>query len=668
MDENTFVEEKASVEEKNSSEEKHFTCNDCSKGFKQKCHLVRHRKFICHKAATLDHLEASKRRNQSEENLLGNVEVLESTSITYSEDSEMQEFISSHQSDYAKFRLCEDRRHPQTCPGFWPLLLDYRGKQAFSGVETSIGVKDAYKTLAAILSDGYSCYGIKSITFKKRAFVQLENNEIYDITSYRVPKTHCTVNPGAEVRLDQPKFVVVESDHEVTVSLHEKYIDLLPCFHISNLPTCQDQDDSVLEEHVEECDEDQHVELNMLYSDGESEEEDVFSQQFSQVSIEEDVTQSPAVKKMKLSLSKNEQLPVIEQQVDEPPQGKHRCPHCKVYVSGSSGQITRHIRNSCPENPDLDPLEAERRKKKLSKKLGVKQEIDRHIKCDIKIPDRCKSEKIDEDEDSEPTGWRGGDCGCRGADHQADCQRSSGVIVHALAHRRLPRNNQLPHLNPDPDLLHPHLLREILPVIQALNRKQFTNRQCRWMAGLGAPRNQLNIRNTHWTRVVSKHQLPFMYSDSEFTDLFYFNKQQLYQFRNAIVLPMLAQRAAQAQGVRGARNSLPHTLTPDSLTVLFMSKVRLNQKDREIAAQLGIGHRHVQKWLKILRDFYFTTDPYIQRNLDLGNVANLQAILQQGIAATTRSQRITGLYGHLQRPNTQLLVRGLYYFQKWSFL
>ena len=126
MDENTFVEEKASVEEKNSSEEKHFTCNDCSKGFKQKCHLVRHRKFICHKAATLDHLEASKRRNQSEENLLGNVEVLESTSITYSEDSEMQEFISSHQSDYAKFRLCEDRRHPQTCPGFWPLLLDYR--------------------------------------------------------------------------------------------------------------------------------------------------------------------------------------------------------------------------------------------------------------------------------------------------------------------------------------------------------------------------------------------------------------------------------------------------------------------------------------------------------------------------------------------------------------
>ena len=98
MNENTFVEEKASVEEKNS-EEKHFTCNDCSKGFTQKQHLVRHRKFVCHKAATLDHLEASKRRNQSQEKLLSNVADLENTSITYSEDSEMQEFISSHQSD-----------------------------------------------------------------------------------------------------------------------------------------------------------------------------------------------------------------------------------------------------------------------------------------------------------------------------------------------------------------------------------------------------------------------------------------------------------------------------------------------------------------------------------------------------------------------------------------
>ena len=169
MDENTFVEKKT------SSEENNFTCNDCSIGFTLKKNLDRHKKFTCHKSATIDHLEASKRRNQSQENLLSNVADLENTSITYSEDSEMQEFISSHPSDYAKFRLCEDKRHPQSCPGFWPLLLDYRGKSALSGVETSIGVKNAYKTLGEISSD---LYRFVQCDIKKCAFdsLKLEQN------------------------------------------------------------------------------------------------------------------------------------------------------------------------------------------------------------------------------------------------------------------------------------------------------------------------------------------------------------------------------------------------------------------------------------------------------------------------------------------------------------
>ena len=49
-----------------TSLEKHFTCNACLKGFTQKGVLVRHKKFYCHKAATIDHLEASKRRNEME--------------------------------------------------------------------------------------------------------------------------------------------------------------------------------------------------------------------------------------------------------------------------------------------------------------------------------------------------------------------------------------------------------------------------------------------------------------------------------------------------------------------------------------------------------------------------------------------------------------------------
>ena len=520
-------------------------------------------------------------------------------------------------------------------PLFWPVLFDYRGKSALTGVEASIGVGGgAYKILASILSDAYTYYGVSSITIKKMAFVELENGDIYEITNYRVPATHCTVNAGAEVRLDQPKFTIKEVEHEVTISLHEKYAELIPCFRPSALHPFESQADVVLDDNWDVGGYDGDLNMDMTV-DSEEDDEEIFSQVesvFSQVSLEdhEEFLQSPAVKRIKLGCQVEE---------EESPMPKNRCPHCKVYISGNLGQINRHILKSCPDSPDIDTLEAERRKKKLQKKLGKEED---QSKSDIKMElGRKEIGKVTSDLPSEE--WIGGDCGCRGIEHQpAECLRLRGGAAHA----RLPRNIPPPHLDPDPDFLAPRLLREIIPVIQALNQKKFTNRQCRWIAGLGPPRNQLNVRNTLWHRVISKSQLPFMFKDAEFNDLFYFNKQQLYQFRNSIVLPMLAQRAAQAQGVRGARNSLPHTLTPDSLSALFLSKVRLNQKDRVVGAQLGIRHRHAQKWLKELRNYYFTSDTFIQRNLNLSNQANLQAILQQGIQATARNQRITGLYGY----------------------
>ena len=162
---------------------------------------------------------------------------------------------------------------------------------------------------------------------------------------------------------------------------------------------------------------------------------------------------------------------------------------------------------------------------------------------------------------------------------------------------RLPRNNPTPLLNPHHDFLAPHLLQQIIPVIQAVNQR-FTNRQNRWIAQLGPPRLAAQLNNSLWPRVVNSFQIPSMFSDEKFQDLFYFTRQQAFQFRNAHVQPMLQQRAAQAQGPRGARSSLPHTLTEDSLTCLFLGKVRLNQADRMVAAQLGIAPRNVQKWLR----------------------------------------------------------------------
>ena len=191
-------------------------------------------------------------------------------------------------------------------------------------------------------------------------------------------------------------------------------------------------------------------------------------------------------------------------------------------------------------------------------------------------------------ESMSPPQFSGGDCGCRGTQHQPGCLRLRGGATHV----RLPRNNLAPQLKSDPDFLTLHILRPIIPVIQALNNR-FTNRQNRWIAGMGPPRNITNIQNVLWPRVVSSFQLPFMFSDSEFQDLFYFSRQQVFQFRNSQVYPMLQQRAA--QGVRGARSYLPHTLTPDSLSCLFLGKVRLNQTGRVLGAQLGVEHGVVQK-------------------------------------------------------------------------
>ena len=55
-----------------------------------------------------------------------------------------------------------------------------------------------------------------------------EKGQIYQISNYRVPKPHCTINDGVKAPLDQLRFKVEENDHSVTVSLHKEYLKLLP--------------------------------------------------------------------------------------------------------------------------------------------------------------------------------------------------------------------------------------------------------------------------------------------------------------------------------------------------------------------------------------------------------------------------------------------------------
>lgn len=567
----------------------------------------------------------------------------------------MEGIISAIPSAYTKFRICENPRNPTSLSGFWPPLFDYRGSRGLAEVDTLVGGINAYETISAILRDAYLYFDVGSIIIKKRAFFETSDGIFYDLSDYTVPRSHCTVNDGAKVRVDQPRFKIEETNTEVKISFHDKYKELLPRPVSGEVTGGEDEQD--MEEGESAEDNEDFSGLVTLF------DEESFSQQFdSQVSMfdsseeeEEDITNSPADKKRRLMPGLAPTAAPAPSPTSTPgpaptPEQSKNCPLCGVYIGSKQSNVDRHILKSCPMATDIDPLEAARRRKKAERHKTKSLPF-----SDVKKEEKGSKEEQIGDDQLEGVGggeeFRGGDCGCRGIQHGQDCLRLRG----GAAHVRLPRPNQHPQLVPDPDFLPPHLLRPIIPIIQALDQNKLTNRQNRWVAGVGPPRAQVNLNNNLWPRVVNKFQIPFLLSDKEFLDLFYLSKQQMYQLRNAIIFPMLAQRVAQAQGHRGTRG-LPHTLTPDSLVCLFMLKMRLGHTDRALAGQLGMGHQTALKWLKIVRDFYFTNDPYIQRNLNLGIRANLQAILRQGIDATARCQRTSALYGPLCLPNTELLV------------
>jgi hypothetical protein len=565
----------------------------------------------------------------------------------------MEGILGAIPSAYTRFRICENPRNPTSLPGFWPPLFDYRGHSDLAEVSALIGT-DAYNTIAAILKDAHQFYNVSSISIKKRAFFETDSGIFYDISGYRVPRSHCVVNEGARVRLDQPRFKMEETANEIKISFHDKYLELLPSPLLGGVADGED------EEAMEEGSDTDNMDAMEDFSLGSLFDEESLSQQFdSQMSMfeesekEDDITSSPAHKKRRLLLASTEAPTPNPTDAPAPTSASitdqsKNCPHCGVYIGSKASNVNRHILNSCPMAPYLDPVEADRRKKKMEKRK--EKELPSSYMKKEENPSKEEPDSDDQPE-RERREFRGGDCGCRGVQHGDDCLRLRGGAAHA----RLPRHNQQPQLIPDPDFLPPHLLRPIIPIIQALNQGKLTNRQNRWVAGMGPPRPHVNLRNNLWLRVVNKIQLPFLLTDSQFLDLFYLNKQQMYQLRNTVIYPMLAQRVAQAQGHRGTRG-LPHTLTPDSLVCLFMLKIRLGHTDRAVGEQLGISHSNTLKWLRIVRDFYFITDPYIQRNLNLGIRANLQAILRQGIDATARCQRTSAIYGPLCLPNTELLV------------
>ena len=111
---------------------------------------------------------------------------------------------------------------------------------------------DAYNTIAAILKDAHQFYNVSSISIKKRAFFETDSGIFYDISGYRVPRSHCVVNEGARVRLDQPRFKMEETANEIKISFHDKYLELLPSPLLGGVADGEDEEAMEEDEFIKE--------------------------------------------------------------------------------------------------------------------------------------------------------------------------------------------------------------------------------------------------------------------------------------------------------------------------------------------------------------------------------------------------------------------------------
>ena len=288
--------------EKPTAEKK---CEDCGESFKQIGAKNRHQKFRCPKAKNVDHLELTRRSRGGKGKIQLDPNDEEKNSTTYVVDREMEKYVSTTLNFYAMYRMSENPKNPIPIPGFWPALFDYRGINSLSDVEKSVDAKTGFKTLASILSDAYQYHGIESITYTKTAFVETEDGKHFQISNYRVPKSHCVINDGVTVRIDQPRFCVTETKFNVTVSFHKKYLQLLPKPLMINSEKL-DEENNIEPTQVEtELNEE---EMEKLFDEEKKTEnsytDESFSQEFSQVSLQDsqELVESPAQKKLDLIL------------------------------------------------------------------------------------------------------------------------------------------------------------------------------------------------------------------------------------------------------------------------------------------------------------------------------------------------------------------------------
>ena len=227
-----------------------------------------------------------------------------------------------------------------------------------------------------------------------------------------------------------------------------------------------------------------------------------------------------------------------------------------------------------------------------------------------------------------PPGGHGGPPGGHGGP-----QRGLGVGVFGPAPR--------PVLNPADDILdtrnNDRNRRDLRSAKRAMRRvRHLTHRETRNLLLGGPPAAPPQVPyvgipylNTYLNNLV----LPSLISPALYETYFTVSLQDFYLFRDQYVAPAMI-----------VDNKRIHGGTSDSITALFLIKMRQDPSFRLLGLMFGCSSQTAQDRFNMVLDFIYANSSVLQRSRNLGNVGNLTEVLEEFHNATMLNTRFTAAF------------------------
>jgi hypothetical protein len=143
--------------------------------------------------------------------------------------------------------------------------------------------------------------------------------------------------------------------------------------------------------------------------------------------------------------------------------------------------------------------------------------------------------------------------------------------------------------------------------------------------------------NHKWGAYANKLQIVSLLKPEHFCDYFGFNAHQYFSIRDKYVAPMLA-----------AMNHVAHVMTADSITGLYLLKMRDNNDFRILGRMYECEKDTARLWFNRVRDSIQIGSPFLDRIRNLGNNARLRESYLEISQATQRSEMLYAVFSPLR--------------------